>query len=178
MIHARIEYLRICKKPFILDACYELYKHEPGYDYTKFTDEPPTPPTPPVVVEDVDNNDEMEGGTRTNNTDDAQTKKQRGPGKKNLKALKQAKYDGTSSDSFESIFNESNDKFINYLKEQKAAKAQQAIKENEMLDQRRKDKVKERDEKVMMANWSKLSPVGQEWLEKKQQEILEKNSSQ
>ncbi|KAI3969563.1 hypothetical protein MKX01_020124, partial [Papaver californicum] len=32
-----------------LDGCYELYKHESGYDYNKYIDKPPYPPNPPPV---------------------------------------------------------------------------------------------------------------------------------
>ncbi|MCL7039056.1 hypothetical protein MKW94_015799 [Papaver nudicaule] len=178
-----IEYLRNFKKAFTLDECYELYKHEPGYDYTKMTDEPPPPPPlpphQPTIVEDVDNDDENEAGDPTNDTNDVETnKKKRGPRKKKLIAQKQAKYlEGTSSDSVDS-FSESNEKLLAYLKDQEEVHSQQFKEENEMLGRIREDKMKEREEKLMMADCTKLTPVAREWLQKKQQEIMEKNSNE
>ncbi|MCL7043449.1 hypothetical protein MKW94_003506 [Papaver nudicaule] len=182
-INNSIEYLRVFKKPFTLDECYELYKHEPGFDYTKMTDEPPQPPPPlppprqPIIVEDVDNDDEREAGDLTNDTNDVETnKKKRGPGKKQLIAQKQAKYlEGTSSDSVDS-FSETNEKLLAYYKEQEEVHSQQFKEENEMLGRIREDKMKEREEKLMMDDCTKLTPIAREWLQKKQQEIMEKNS--
>ncbi|KAI3836281.1 hypothetical protein MKX03_007508 [Papaver bracteatum] len=178
MIRGRCEFHKIHGRPFILDECYEVYKSEPGYDYTKYVDIPPLPPPPVVqVVDDLgvdgvhgaDDVEEEEIGVDVN-TGDTQEKNKRGPGKKALQALKQAKYPcGTSSGSIESNFSETNERMLSYLKEQ-----EEQLKEENMS--RIKEKKKARVERIMMADISKLSSAGQAWVERKQNKILEKRN--
>ncbi|KAI3916639.1 hypothetical protein MKW98_026381 [Papaver atlanticum] len=178
LIRVRCDFHKIHGRPFILDECYEIYKSEPGYDYTKYVDIPPLPPPPVVqVVDDIgvegvhgaDGVEEEETGVDCN-TSDTQVKKKRGPGKKALHALKQAKYQcGTSSDSIESNFGETNERMLSYLKEPK-----EQLKEENIS--RIKEKKKARVERIMMADISKLSNAGQVWLERKQKKILEKRN--
>ncbi|RZC71178.1 hypothetical protein C5167_034364 [Papaver somniferum] len=120
---------RFINKPFTLDECYELYKHESDYDYEKCTDAPPQPP--PTAVQNVDKDDDE--AQYVEKEDDTPTKKQRGPVKKKLKAQKQAQYlDGTSSDSLDSV--ESSEKLLAYFKGQDRALSLQLKEENEMLE--------------------------------------------
>ncbi|KAI3992765.1 hypothetical protein MKX01_021726 [Papaver californicum] len=169
LIHSRIEYMKVFKKPFGFDECYELYKYEPGFDYKTYTDAPPPPPPAKTIVQNIDTD-----ATQNMDTDvEVITKKQRGPEKKYLKAQKQANYlRGTLNDSIETVFSESNKNLLSYLKEQEDAYSQQSKEENERY---REDKLKEREQNLMMVDMSKLSPESRLWLQPKQREIFENN---
>lgn len=89
MIRGRCDFHKLHGRPFILDECYELYKNEPGYDYTKYVEVPPLPPPPVVQVVDddgvegvqrVDSVEEEETGVdcNTKQTSDAQGEKKKG----------------------------------------------------------------------------------------------------
>ncbi|KAI3883057.1 hypothetical protein MKX03_034263 [Papaver bracteatum] len=149
----RIEYIKIFRKPFPHEEAYKLFKYVKGYDYTKYTDEDEeeVPNATITTVEldreneereeeeeeqELDEEDEVEvdDGVRvsihppykpTPNVEiEKDDPKKRPRGIKHNKALKKAKYTGENSlSSTESIFSQSSDKLISYLKEKDATKS-------------------------------------------------------
>ncbi|KAI3962473.1 hypothetical protein MKW92_015155 [Papaver armeniacum] len=89
--------------------------------------------------------------------------------------LKKAKHAGdNSSSSADSIFSQSSDKIISYLKEKDASKSIATLKENAMIDRRLKAEEARREHELMTMDMSKLSSTHKAWDKKKQQEIVKK----
>ncbi|KAI3884928.1 hypothetical protein MKX03_037864 [Papaver bracteatum] len=201
---ARIEYIKIYRKPFPHEEAYKLFKYVKGYDYTKYTDEDeeevPNATIPTVELDreneereeeeeqELDEEDEVEvdDGVRvsihppykpTPNVEiEKDDPKKRPRGIKHNKALKKAKYTGENSlSSTKSIFSQSSDKLISYLKEKDATKSISTLEENAMLDRRLKSEEARREQELMTMDMSKLSSIQKAWVEKQQKEILKKN---
>ncbi|MCL7044639.1 hypothetical protein MKW94_017694 [Papaver nudicaule] len=209
---ARIEYLRLYRKPFPHEETYKLFKYVKGFDYTKCTNEEeeeiPVAPIPTVYVDGEKEEEEEEegnGGEEENEekADDEEIpvppihppykptpvvdfeeqqkedeRNKRARGIKHNKKLKKAKYTNDENSSFssiDSIFSQSSDKIISYFKEKDAERAITSQQENDIIERRLKAEQERRVHDLMTMDMSKLSATQRAWVEKQQQQEMEKN---
>ncbi|KAI3879079.1 hypothetical protein MKW92_045971 [Papaver armeniacum] len=178
---ARIQYTSLYRKAFQHEECYQLYKHESGFDYTKCNGNNNIEPIEHVgesnsVADPEDENLAIEPAPPTDNPlseGNASVSRQRSPRQDSQKKAKHV--EESSSTSIQSLLDASSEKLINYFKEKEVSNSARRREENDLFVLRMKENEMKREQELMTVDMSKLSSAGRAWVEIKQQEILKKH---